>query len=178
MKKRTALAVLLILAALPAQARSWKPQGSVLAQDYSVITDNRPNHELVQVFWMTWPMTASSSQTMRQLLDHYIILGLSHGQLDPGGKMIFEKTESAQATSLDGTALKSIAVDSYPPAVAGAVSAMGSFMRQSMGAMGEGMTFMVFESGNVRACEKGQLSVRYAGETYIYDTPIPGCPAP
>jgi len=177
MKLRAALAVSLLLA-VPAAARSWKPQGAVLAQDYSVITDARLNHDLVEIFWMSWPMTASASQVMQQLLDRYIILGVSHGMLDPGGKMVFSREESAQATSLDGTQLKLLDEASYPPAVAGAVVTLGGFMRQSLGAMGEGMKFLVFESGGVRACEKGRLSVAYAGETYTYDTPIPGCPKP
>jgi hypothetical protein len=50
-------------------------------------------------------------------------------------------------------------------------------MRQTIGQMGQGMHFFAFEGG-VHACEKGQLSIPFAGETYIYDTPIPGCPKP
>jgi hypothetical protein len=176
MKKLALLA--LMLCALPALARSWNPQGAALAQDYSVIVDGRPNHNIVQVIWMTWPMTSTSSQVVRDLLDHYVIIGLTHGQLGPGGEMVFDKEESATAANLDGTPLKALIENSYPPAVTGAVTAMGSFMRQSMGAMGAGMKFEVFESNGVRACEKGRLSVKYAGETYTYDTPIPGCPAP
>jgi hypothetical protein len=178
MKKQAALAVFLMLCALPAMARPWKPQGPVLAQDYSVITDSRPGHELVEVLWMTWPMTATASQAVRQLLDHYLIIGVAHGRVDVGGKMVFDKEGGVEAAGLDGTALTSLPENNYPPAVSGAVATMGSFMRQSMGAMGEGMKFVVFDSGSVRACEKGKLSVKYAGETYAYDTPIPGCPAP
>jgi hypothetical protein len=177
MKLRTALAVLLLFS-IPAGARSWKPQGAVLAQDYSVITDSRPNRDLVTILWMTWPMTGSVSPMVQQLLDKYIILGVAHGQIDPGGKMIFDKEESAQASGQDGAQFKVMDESNYPPAVAGAVVTMGGFMRQSLGAMGEGMKFLVFEGASVRACEKGQLSVRYAGETYTYDTPIPGCPKP
>jgi len=178
MKKQTALAVLLILSVLPAAARPWKPQGPSAAQDYSVIIDNRPNHDLVQIFWVTWPMTAISSPAVRQLLDRYTIIGLSHGLPDAGGRMVFDKDEGAEAADLDGTPLKALPDGSYPPAVVGVVAAMGSSMRQSLGATGESMKFVVFDSGNVRACEKGRLSIRYAGETYLFDTPIPGCPTP
>lgn len=178
MKKTAALAVLLMLALLPASARPWNPKGATLAQDYAVIVDSRSSRDLVEVFWMAWPMIDGTSPVVREALDRYVIVGLSHGRSDAGGQMVFDKEEGAEAASLDGTALKAIAPDQYPPAVAAAVAAMGSFMRQSMGAMGEGMKYMAFESGAVRACEKGRLSLRYAGETYTYDTPFPGCPAP
>jgi len=29
----------------------------------------------------------------------------------------------------------------------------------------------------VRACSKGKLVIPLAGETYFYNTPIPGCPS-
>jgi hypothetical protein len=178
MKKQSIFAILLLLSVLPASGRSWKPQGAALAQDYSVIVDTRPNQELVEIFWMTWPMAPASAQVLRPLMDRYVIVGVSHGRPDVGGKLIFEKDESAEAAGLDGTPLKELSDTSYPPAVAGVVAGLGNFMRQSIGAMGEGTKFMVFDSGSVRACEKGRLTVRYAGETYVYDTPIPGCPPP
>jgi hypothetical protein len=178
MKKTAALAALLVLAMLPASARPWQPKGVTLAQDYAVIVDSRSSRDLVEIFWMAWPIIETASPVIREALDRYIIVGLSHGRSDAGGQMVFDKEEGAEASSLDGTALKAITPDRYPPAVAAAVAAMGSFMRQSMGAMGEGMKYMAFESNDVRACEKGRLSLRYAGETYAYDTPFPGCPAP
>jgi hypothetical protein len=112
------------------------------------------------------------------LLDKYTILGVAHGQLDAGGKMVFNSEESARATSLDGTQLKNLDPADYPPMVAGAVATLGGFMRQTLGPMGQGMKFLVFEGANVRACEKGGLAVTYVGETYTFDTPIPGCPKP
>lgn len=177
MKLRAAMAVLLLFA-LPATARPWKPKDEVLAQEYSVITDTRPNHDLIEIFWMTWPMTGERSPTMRQLLDKYIILGVAHGQLDPGGKMVFSQEEGVQATGVSDAPLKLLEEANYPPMVAGAVATLGGFMRQSLGAMGQGIKFYVYDSGSLRACEKGKLSVLYAGETYTYDTPIPGCPKP
>jgi hypothetical protein len=132
----------------------------------------------VEIFWMNWPLTGDQSPMVRQLLDKYVIIGVAHGQLDPGGKMVFNREESVQAANLDGAQLKALNPADYPPVVAGAVTTLGGFMRQSLGAMGEGMKFVVFESGSVRACEKGRLSVTYTGVTYTYDTPIPGCPSP
>jgi hypothetical protein len=178
MKKLAALAAVLLMFSLPAAARSWHPAGRVLAQDYLVITDDRPGHDIALVFWMAWPLVDNAPTMVRELLDKYVVLGVAHGRVDVGGKMVFDKEESATAASLNGGPLKLLNEANYPPAVAGAVATLGGFMRQSMGALGEGMKFLVFESGDVRACEKGQLSVTYSGETYTYDTPIPGCPKP
>jgi hypothetical protein len=177
MRLRAAMAALLLLSG-PVTARPWKPKDTVLAQEYSVITDTRPNHDLIEVFWMTWPMGTDQSPMLQQLLDKYVILGVAHGQLDPGGKMIFSLDESVQAIGLSGTQLKALDETGYPPMVAGMVATLGGFVRQSLGAMGQGTKFYVFDSAGVRACEKGQLSVVYAGETYTYETPIPGCPKP
>jgi hypothetical protein len=178
MKKCAALAGALLMLSLPAAARPWNPSGHVLAQDYSVITDNRPGHDMAMVFWTTWPMVDNAPQTIRDLLDKYVVLGVAHGQLDVGGKMIFDREEGAQAAGPDGVALKPVDEANYPPTVAGTIAILGGTMRQGMGAMGQGIKFLVFESGDVRACEKGRLSVTYAGQTYTYDTPIPGCPKP
>jgi len=46
---------------------------------------------------------------------------------------------------------------------------------KAFGPMGQGFRWFVFAGGAVHACEAG-LSVAYDGETYTYETPIPGCP--
>lgn len=33
----------------------------------------------------------------------------------------------------------------------------------------------IYEAGSVNACRSGKLPVAYEGETYSYDTPLPGC---
>jgi len=51
-----------------------------------------------------------------------------------------------------------------------------AILQKSIGPMGQGFRWFVFEGGAVHACETGGLSVAYDGETYTYETPIPGCP--
>jgi hypothetical protein len=40
------------------------------------------------------------------------------------------------------------------------------------------MRWFVFDGSTIHSCQPGKLSVPYGGETYIYDTPIPGCAKP
>ena len=169
----------IVLAGAPSQARTWNPQGVTLAQDYSVIVDNRPNKEIVMLMWLSSPLV-QNSPTAQALLDKYIILGVVHGKQDVGGKVDFDSQLSLTAKDSQGSALKSISGDQVPPTVQAAVVAFGGVMKQSLGAMGQGMQFFVFEAGdNLRACgSKGRLTASFAGTDYTYDTPIPGCPAP
>ena len=49
--------------------------------------------------------------------------------------------------------------------------------RQSLGAVGAGFRWFVFDGASVKSCTPGSgFSVQLANETYTYDTPIPGCP--
>lgn len=168
-----------VVAGAPAQARTWNPKGVGLAQDYSVIVDNRPNQEIVMLMWLSSPLV-QNSPTAQALLDKYIILGLVHGKQDVGGKFDFDPQLGLTAKDSQGTALKALSGDEIPLGVQAAVVAFGGVMKQSFGAMGQGMQFFVFEaSDSLRACgTKGRLIVPFAGTDYTYDTPIPGCPAP
>lgn len=183
--KRTFLGICIALSAFaaigaPSQARAWKPQGAALAQDYAVITDTRADHDIVILSWFASPLAASApnAEAAQAMLDKYIIIGAVHGHIGTGGAVSFDTTDTLQALDADKKPLTLLEGDKIPPMVAGSVSLLGAMMRQSIGAMGQGMRFFVFDAGDVHACGKGQLAVPYAGETYTYDTPIPGCPAP
>ncbi len=77
-----------------------------------------------------------------------------------------------------GNALKQIADSDLPPVMTNMLASVEGMLHQALGPMGEGIHWLVFDSGGtVRSCAKGGLSVQYAGETYTYQTPIPGCPA-
>ena len=162
----------------PAQARAWKPQGAALAQDYAVITDVRPDHDVVMVFWFAPPLAQQAPPAMQAILDKYIIVGVVHGHVGTGGAMSFDAVDALQAQDADKKPLTLLEGDKIPPDVAASVSFIGASMRQAIGAMGQGMHFFVFDAGAVHACAKGQLAIPFAGETYTYDTPFPGCPAP
>lgn len=171
-------ALMMTTAAMPAQARLWKPEREALAQDYAWITDVRKSHEVITVFWMAPPL-APSSPTFQLILERYVIVGVSHVKQDPvTGKAESTNLDTVEARGSDGKPLTLLEGDKVPPAVAAVISGSGGTARQAMGVTGTGMRFFAFEAGDVRACGKGRLSIAYVGETYIYDTPIPGCGGP
>jgi len=174
----TTLAALAICGALltPGEARPWKPQGEALAEDYAQIIDSRPGGDLVLLMWIV-PQIVKSSPTAAAMLDKYVVLGVVHGHVQAGGIVSFEDVTTLAANDGDGKPLKLLQGADLPADVAGGVAGISGVMRQTIGQMGQGMHFFAFEGG-VHACEKGQLSIPFAGETYIYDTPIPGCPKP
>ena len=173
-----AAALLSAMAAFPAQARLWKPQGEALAQDYTVITDVRKSHDIITIFWLASPLTPDSPAA-KLILDRYVIIGVAHVKQDSvTGRMESTALDAVEAVDGAGTALTLLEGDKIPPTVAAVITGVGGMMRQSMGVMGTGMRFFAFEAGSIQACNKGKLSISYVGETYTYDTPIPGCPAP
>ncbi|HXS06497.1 MAG TPA: hypothetical protein VN723_06895 [Rhizomicrobium sp.] len=172
-----AVAALMALMA-PAQARLWKPERETLAQDYAVITDIRKSHDVISVFWLAPPL-APSSPAAQLILERYVIVGVSHVKQDTvTGKTESTNLDAVEAHDNDGKPLTLLEGDKVPPTVAAVITGIGGMARQAMGVTGTGMRFFAFEAGNIRACGKGRLSVVYVGETYTYDTPIPGCGAP
>ena len=174
-----ALAVALGLAAgaTPAQARPWKPTASALALDYAQILDRRSAHDLVMLMWLAPPSLEHASVEGHELLDKYVVLGLVHGHLLVGGSMSFDPIDHVEASDGEGKRLELLTGDAIPPLGQGALAALQAMLKKAMGPMGQGIQWFVFEGGAVRACDTGGLSVAYDGETYTYQTPIPGCPA-
>jgi len=162
----------------PAQARLWKPEREALAQDYAIITDIRESHDVITVFWLAPPL-AARSPAAQLILERYMIVGVSHVKQDTvTGKTESTNLDAVEARGSDGKVLAVLEGDKIPPTVAAVISGIGGTARQAMGVTGTGMRFFAFDAGNVRACGKGRLSIAYVGETYIYDTPIPGCGGP
>jgi len=159
----------------PALARPWKPTGKALAQDYLMINDTRPGNEIVLLWWIAPPLLDENARVAAQLLDQYFLLGVVHGRVDAGGAIRFDTVEPPKVAGSDGKPMKLVANDAMPPTVAGIMSALQTSLGQAIGAMGKGIQWTTF-SGQAQACGKGTVSVSYAGETYTYDTPIPGCP--
>ena len=172
-----ALAALMMMA-MPAQARLWKPDRETLAREYAWITDIRKSNDVITVYWLAPPL-ARSSPTTQLILERYVIVGVSHVKQDAAtGKTESTNLDAVEARDNDGKPLPLLEGDKLPPTVAGVITGIGGTARQAMGVTGAGMRFFAFDAGNVRACGKGRLSVLYGGETYIYDTPIPGCGGP
>jgi hypothetical protein len=172
--KALTVTVCMLLAVGTSQARTWNPTSAGLAQDYAMITDGRPNHDLVLVFWLVPPIVSNSPEA-QALLDKYVIVGVVHAQTDVGGTMSIVPTDSLQVQDANGKPLKPVQGAEIPPALSSLMVGMGDFMRRNVGTVGQGVQFFAFEAGAVHACTKGRLSVPFAGEVYTYDTPIPGC---
>ena len=162
---------------VPAGARQWKPTPQTLAQDYSSIVDNRGKGDIVMLKWFV-PPVVPDPRNAPSVLDRYVIIAVAHSHMEPGGIQTFDPIDSLQVNDGKGMPLKLLTGDEIPPAVAGYLVTMEGSMRQSMGALGQGMHFFAFDGVGVHACGKGQLAIPYDGRTYTYDTPIPGCPTP
>jgi hypothetical protein len=158
-----------------ADARQWKPTAATLARDYAQIVDLRESkRELVLVWWSVPPMY-SNSQT-REVFDKYVVLGVARAKIGADGTFSYDQTGTPQASDGNVQPLTLLSGDKVPPVVAGNLVSVEGMLRQAAGPLGKGVQWFVFEGGAVHAYEKGELSVRFADETYTYDTPIPGCP--
>lgn len=175
-----ALGVLLLGAAsVPALSRAWKPTPLSLARDYVLINDTRPGGEIVLLMWFVpelLPPEVPNAATVKALLDKYVILTVVHAALDKvTAKMSFDDVNTLQAEDRSGKPLSLITGDELPPTARAAVTMMEAMFRQSLGAFGQGMKVFVFDAAGVTSCKPGGLTVPFAGETYTWQTPIPGC---
>jgi hypothetical protein len=169
--------VVLMLAVSPAAARPWKPTPQALAIDYAQIINQRSPRDLVMVIWLVPQMLGVASEEARELLDKYALIGIAHGHMLIGGTMSYDAIRELNATDDKGNTLAVLTGDNIPPMAQGALTTVQGVFKKMIGPMGEGIQWFVFEAGAVHSCEQGGLSIAYDGETYTYETPIPGCPA-
>lgn len=165
------------LVSSPASSRPWRPTPQALALYYTQILDNRGNGDIVFLWWLVPEISPETMQNakVRTLFNDYVVLGIAHARASAAGTVTFQPVEAPQAKSANGEVLELLAGDNVPPAVAGALTAMEGVLRQTVGPFGRGMRWFVFAGGGVHSCTNGGLLVSFAGETYSYKTPIPGC---
>jgi hypothetical protein len=161
----------------PAQSRSWLRNAVGLAQDYALIADNRGAGESVLMLWVAPPMLAKgpANQAAQELLDKYVVLGVVHQHTVSDGTISFDSIPALAVKDSAGNALKLLDGKAMPPAVVGVMASIQATFTHSLGALGQGVHWFVFNGDTVHACSKGRLSIPYDGEVYTYDTPIPGC---
>ena len=171
-----AAALLLTAAATPLSARAWKPDARASALDYSQIVDSRKNGDLVMVWWVVPDIfpAAPNTKAMHDILSRYTVVGIVHGK-STGGKVAFEPVATLTIADAMGHKYAPLAAAAVPPALGTALASLQAMVRQSLGPTGEGVRWFVFDASTVHACAPGRFSVPYGGETYVYDTPIPGC---
>jgi hypothetical protein len=169
---------LVVLLSTPAQSRMWSKNSVSLAEDYAVITDNRGGGEMVLIFWIAPPIIPKgpSSQTAQDMLYKYVLLGVAHAHVAKDATMTFDPIATPGPRDGNGQPLNFLNENALPPTVVGTLAVFKSAFGRSLGALGQGIQWFAFDSGSVNACKKGGMSVPFAGETYTYHTPIPGCP--
>ena len=91
------------------------------------------------------------------------------------GLVSWDDIEGVQATDASGQPLKELIDDAIPPGLVGLIATSQASLRQSTQGQGK-IRWSVYEAGSVNACRPGKLSVAYDGETYVFETPMPGCP--
>jgi len=163
----------------PAQARQWNPDGRAAALDYTQIIHAKPAGEVVVVWWVV-PETfvpAPNTQTMRDVLSRYVLIGIADGKPGAGG-MSFDNIADLKIMDQTARTLSPLPANATPPDVAQTTSTLQALARQSLGGIGQGMHWFAFDGSTIHSCGAGKLSIPYGGETYAYDTPIPGCSKP
>jgi hypothetical protein len=158
-----------------ASSRNWKQTPTQAAGDYAFIADSKSNNDYVQIRWWASP-TVAPGTPVAGILEKYIVISVVHYHLNqPGGNMSLYDVNTLEARNADGKSLHPVSRDALQPAAAGVLTTFETAVRQQMGRIGDGTKFFTFDADNVRACEKGGISVPFAGETYTWETPFPGC---
>ena len=164
------LALALLVA--PTSARQWKPTPQQQAADYLTITHNMPA-ETGLIAWMASPLVPAP--TVKPLLDKYVVLSIAHTRRAVDGTTSWDDIQGVQASDGKGQALKEVPSDQIPPTLVGMIASAEATMRQN--SQGKAKPYWsVWEAGTINACQRGKLIVNYNGESYSYDTPVPGCP--
>ncbi len=166
------LGLILVAVLTPASARLWKPTPAQLTLDYVTINHNKGADGHVVIGWMASP--TMTSPTMKPLLDRYVVISIIHTRPEPAGPVSYDDVEGVQVTDGNGQMLKEVTGDAIPPALVGITASANASIRQASQGKGK-MYWGVYEAGTVNACQSGKLLVHYDGETYNFDTPLPGC---
>jgi len=157
-----------------ASSRPWKPSPAQLAGDYAQINHGKSSNEFVNIRWWAAPTVASGTPFAR-MLEKYVVISIVHFHTGQGGAISTDDIETLEVRNEDDKALTLVPRTELLPTEIGMITTLQAGFRQSSGRIGDGTKFFIFDAGSVRACEKGKVSVPYAGETYTWETPFPGC---
>jgi hypothetical protein len=175
----SSLAVLALLT--PALARQWNPDSRGAAVDYTQILHTKGPGQVVFVWWVV-PETfagAPNAQGLQDVLSRYVLVGIADGRAPgPGAPMTFAPVPDLKIADAGGRQFSPLAANATPPEMTQTITTLQGLARQNLGPVGQGMRWFVFDGGMIHSCQPGKLSVPYGGETYTYDTPIPGCAKP
>ena len=175
----SSLAILALMT--PTLARQWSPDSRGAAVDYTQIIHAKGPGQVVFVWWVV-PETfagAPNGQSMQDALSRYVAIGIADGRAaGPGAPMTFTPVPDLKITDAAGRQLSPLAANATPPEMTQTITTLQGLARQNLGPVGQGMRWFVYDGSMIHSCQPGKLSVPYGGETYVYDTPIPGCAKP
>jgi hypothetical protein len=166
----------LVLGAMfsPAASRPWKPTSIQIAGDYAQINHSKTSTEFVNLRWWAPPSVAPGTPLTR-VLEKYVLVSIVHFHSSAAGVVSTDDIEALQAVDGSDMPLTLVPRGDLPPTAGEILSTLEGAFRQSIGRLGNGTKFFVFDAGAVRACEKGKVSIPFNGETYSWETPFPGC---
>lgn len=110
------------------------------------------------------------------IFDRYVLIGVAHAHMSSLGLFSFDKIDFLMVKDSEAKPLQLLTGDEIPPTIVGALSLMEASLSRSLGQFGKGIHWFVFTGGSTHACGSSGISIPFAGETYTYDTPMPGCP--
>jgi hypothetical protein len=167
-----------LLLVTPASARQWSPDAKAAALDYTQILHSKGGGSEIVFLWWVVPETFPASPNSQPVLDalsRYVILGIAHGHSNPGAPMSFDNIADLRIADSTSRSISALGTNLIPPEAAQALGSVRTLAQQSLGPIGQGMRWFVFDGSTIHSCAAGKMSVPFAGETYTYDTPIPGC---
>jgi hypothetical protein len=103
------------------------------------------------------------------------VLSVDHFHTGQGGTISVDDIDTLEVRDEDNKPLTLVPRTDLLPSEVGMLSAIEAAIRQSSGRIGAGTRFFIFDAGSVHACEQGEILVPFAGETYTWETPFPGC---
>ena len=158
-------------------ARQWNPDAHASAFDYSQISHVKPSGEIVLLWWVV-PEIFTPNANNRSLLDvlsRYVVIGAAHGRPGANGALSFENLPMLQIMDQNARTFSPLPDNGLPPDVTQAIANLQGLSAGQLGPIAQGMRWFVYQADSIRSCSPGRLAVPLAGETYTYDTPIPGC---
>jgi hypothetical protein len=160
-----------------ASSRPWKATPSQIAAAYTSIDHNRGGGDFVTIGWWAAPTVTHGTQ-LAALLEKYVLISVARSHVDfnaPAAGLRFDDITTLEALDGSGKALTPVSEEQLAPASIGLLATFEAGYRRGSGPCGKGTKFFLFDPGTVNACEKGGLSVPFDGETYTWETPLPGC---
>ncbi len=162
------------------QAREWKPLPHAAAREYGILKHERSPVDQVIIYWMPDLSIPKSpeGEVARDLLSDYILIGTVRVQVDSQARMNVKEEQPPVVTLLNGEPVKQFSQHEFSPALTGLVTVLSRSISQGMGVIGQGIQWFVFDGAKINSCETGGFIIKFAGEAYDYQTPIPGCGNP